>query len=198
MLRPVQLAYGTRGNAEIAVHAVRNFAQCAFDTCKVLVKLDFCNAFNTLHRQKLIEMCESAVPEDSAFFRQMYAADSVFLFGERVVVSERRAQQGDPVGPIGFAVGIHPLVSALFSEVNVWYLYNGTLGGDPAIVLQDVRTVMAAREEYGLSLNIRKCEVYVFGGTTEDIAEAAAAKRSAPQYAKSRRSRTCFDESTVD
>ena len=45
MLAPRQLGYGTKLGSEAAVHAARLFFQHAESTA-VMVKLDFCNAFN--------------------------------------------------------------------------------------------------------------------------------------------------------
>ena len=38
-------------------------------------------------------------------------------------------QQGDPLGPMLFCLGIHNLVSSLSSEFTVFYLDDGTIGG---------------------------------------------------------------------
>lgn len=43
-----------------------------------------------------------------------------------------------------FGIGIHPLGSELESEVNLWYLDDGTLGRNPEVVIRDIETVLAA------------------------------------------------------
>lgn len=67
-LRPVQVRYGTRGGAEAAVHAVRNFVHCKLDSPKLLPKVDFQNAFNSLHRQKILEVCKKKTFVNMAHF----------------------------------------------------------------------------------------------------------------------------------
>ncbi|GAU89490.1 hypothetical protein RvY_02037 [Ramazzottius varieornatus] len=53
-VRPEQVGCGTRGGAEAAVHAVRCFLEEGRDESQVLLKLDFKNAFNTIHRDVLL------------------------------------------------------------------------------------------------------------------------------------------------
>ena len=45
-------------------------------------------------------------------------------------------QQGDPLGPLGFALALHPIIERIQAEVpgllaNAWYLDDGTLCGSP-------------------------------------------------------------------
>ena len=44
------------------------------------------------------------------------------------ILSAEDIQQGDPLGPMLFCLGIHKLVSALSSEFNVFYFDDGTIG----------------------------------------------------------------------
>ena len=48
LLSPRQLGYGVRGGAEVAVHAARKYLQ-SLPGGHVLLKLDFQNAFNSIH-----------------------------------------------------------------------------------------------------------------------------------------------------
>ena len=58
LLAPRQLGYG---GAEAAVHAARiHLGQLQDD--HALVKLDFRNAFNSVHRDKMLEAVEGLVP----------------------------------------------------------------------------------------------------------------------------------------
>ena len=46
-------------------------------------------------------------------------------------------QQGDPLGPLGFALTLHPLMEhiqaeATSLELNTWFLDDGTLIGPPS------------------------------------------------------------------
>lgn len=48
---------------------------------------------------------------------------------------------------------------------NLWYLDDGTLGGDPLTVASTMELIQRTGEELGLRLNLHKCDVYVFGDT---------------------------------
>ena len=68
-------------------------------------------------------------------------------------------QQGDPLGPLLFCFTIHELISQLESDLCMFYLDDGTLGGNPEVVLQDLQLVEQGGAELGLSLNHKKSEV---------------------------------------
>jgi len=61
--RPNQLGVGTSGGCQAAIHSARRFLQ-ALRTDHVLVKLDFTNAFNSLHRHDMLLSVHSRIPEN--------------------------------------------------------------------------------------------------------------------------------------
>ena len=81
------------------------------------------------------------------------------MFGDEIIESAEGVQQGDPLGPLLFALTIHTLVGSLQSPLNCWFLDDGTLGGDPETVLADFARVGTMGINLGLQLNIGKCEV---------------------------------------
>ena len=58
-----------------------------------------------------------------------------------------------------FCLGIHNLVSSLSSELNVFYLDDGTIGGDLPGLEEDIARIENAGKSLGLVLNISKSEV---------------------------------------
>ncbi|KAL7670246.1 hypothetical protein ACOME3_005185 [Neoechinorhynchus agilis] len=46
------------------------------------------------------------------------------------VQSAEGVQQGDPPGPLLFALMINHLVHSASSEVSIWYLYDDCIGGE--------------------------------------------------------------------
>ena len=75
-------------------------------------------------------------------------------------------QQGDPLGPLAFALALHPIVERIKHEVpglniNAWYLDDGTLCGSAA----DLSAALAIIEEdgpsRGLKLNRKKSLLYI-------------------------------------
>ena len=65
---PNQLGVGTPKGAEISVHAVRNFLQDPSSKGKVLLKIDFKNAFNTLRRDVILNLVKAKLPKTKKLF----------------------------------------------------------------------------------------------------------------------------------
>lgn len=64
-----------------------------------------------------------------------------FCFDETVLLSAKGVQQSDPLGPLLFCLVIHPLVLKLKSQLKIFYLDDGSLGGMEAEVLQDFQLI---------------------------------------------------------
>jgi len=71
----------------------------------------------------------------------------------------KRAQQGDPLGPLLFCNTIQPLLMSLGSVLRLGYMDDVTLGGSQDAVAKDVQTVMEVGHEVRLDLNTSKCEL---------------------------------------
>ena len=125
--QPNQLGVGSPKGAETAVHALRSYLQNPETQDKVLLKIDFRNAFNSIRRDKILSLVKNKIPKIYNFVNQCYAEKSSLRFGSEIINSEEGVQQGDPLGPFLFSLGIQDLVSSCKSEFNVWYLDDGTL-----------------------------------------------------------------------
>ena len=154
LLAPRQLGYGTPQGAEAAVHATRLFLPN-----EVILKLDFKNAFNTIWRDKMLNAVRSLVPEIAPFVHSAYGEPSTLFWGQQTLSSREGVQQGDPLGPLLFCLTIHELCTQLESDLCLFYLDDGTLGGSPQEVLRDLQLVEQGAAELGLSLNHEKSEV---------------------------------------
>jgi hypothetical protein len=60
------------------------------------------------------------------------------------------AQQGDPCGPMIFSLAIQPIILSLDSQLNIWYLDDGTLADYPRVVLSDFKKVINLSRKIGL------------------------------------------------
>ena len=65
-----------------------------------------------------------------------------------------------------FSLAIHRLLSHLKADFKVFYLDDGTLGGTPEEVVEDLRRIEDAADGLGLVLNHRKSEVICSDPTT--------------------------------
>ena len=68
-------------------------------------------------------------------------------------------QQGDPLGPLLFSLAINDAISCCKREFNMWYLDDGTLGGNVDVVLADFDKIMELENSLGLKVNPAKCEI---------------------------------------
>ena len=92
---PRQLGVGTPGGCEAAIHSARRYLQ-SLAPDHVMVKLDFENAFNSLHRSDMLLSIRERLPELYAYCMSSYQQPSFLYFGPYVIMSQEGPQQGDP------------------------------------------------------------------------------------------------------
>ena len=126
---------------------------------QAVLKLDFKNAFNAISRDEMIRTIHDIIPELFQFVSTCYSSSSHLCFGNFLISSEEGVQQGDPLGPLLFCATSLRLAKLMKSELNVWYMDDGTLGGDADVLLVDFNTVRRVGQEFGLELNEQKCEL---------------------------------------
>lgn len=110
---------------------------------KVLLKLDFKNAFNTVSRQQVLDECSAHFPSIGRWATWLYRAQSHLKFGTVTLQSAAGVQQGDPLGPLLFATALQTLASELRAMVDfaAFYLDDGILAGDvPSVAAALVHT----------------------------------------------------------
>lgn len=160
-LRPTQLGCGTPGGCEAAVHAARKYitASSTLAEKRVLLKIDFKNAFNTLRRDHFLSEAKEFSPEIYNYLWQSYAHPSKLIIGDETINSSTGIQQGDPLGPALFCLGVQKLTKDLVSELNLWYLDDASLGGKPTTVYEDLEKIITGAKALGLEINTSKCEL---------------------------------------
>ena len=163
-LRPVQLGCDTKAGCEAAVHAARIYLTNASESKpRILLKMDFRNAFNTLLRDKLLTVIREQFPHLYKFIWQAYSTPTTLFFGRYTLDSATGVEQGDPLGPALFSLAIQSLATTLSSEFNIWYLDDCTIGGETSQVLSDLQSVKRMSSALGLHLNEAKCELMILG-----------------------------------
>ncbi|XP_026420203.1 uncharacterized protein LOC113316197 [Papaver somniferum] len=78
--------------------------------------------------------------------------------------SAKGVQQGDPLGPLLFALTLHPLVFKIVMQcsldLHAWYLDDGTIIGDTLEVSTALQIIQSEGRARGLHLNINKTEIF--------------------------------------
>ncbi|XP_029655915.1 uncharacterized protein LOC115229755 [Octopus sinensis] len=162
-LRPIQLGVGVSGGCEAAVHATRQFisaSQNQPNNPHLLIKLDLINAFNSVRRDVIFESIIRRSPFIARLVALAYGRPSLLIAGDHSISSCNGVQQGDPLGPLLFALAIDPVARSVSSVFNAWYLDDATIGGTLESVLDDLRTLIPALHAIGLDINPRKSEIF--------------------------------------
>ena len=168
VLSPLQVGVGIPVGCESIVHSVvslqEDFSIPPESRCALLV--DFSNAFNSVNRACMFQEVRSRIPSMAAWVESCYGSQPLLYFGDHKLFSCCGVQQGDPLGPLCFALTLHPVVEQIKREVpelliNAWYLDDGTLCGS----LSDIGSALAIIESVGpsrgLILNKSKSLLFV-------------------------------------
>eukprot|EP00666_Eupelagonemidae_sp_cell4sb_P018038 gene18038-biopygen23713 len=110
-LWPFQIGVAIPFGVEIGAHTASQWMERNRDEAeKVFLKIDFENAFNSVDREVFLREVRNRLPGLSRWAEWCYGAPTKLVFGETVISSEVGAQQGDPLGPLLFAIAIqaHP------------------------------------------------------------------------------------------
>ncbi|XP_029654080.1 uncharacterized protein LOC115227355 [Octopus sinensis] len=169
LMCPIQLGVGTPGGCEAAIHGIRAFNHVNNNTPHIIVKLDIRNAFNTILRDSILENCLEFCPEIYNYILSSYAKPSTLVHGPYHISSSSGVQQGDPLGPVLFCLGINHIVKNCSTPLNVWYLDDCTLGGHPETVLKTLVDLIPRLEFVGLILNTSKSEIINFGFSRDEF-----------------------------
>ena len=107
-LAPKQVGVGVRGGAKTAVHATRRFLHKCDTNCGI-VKLDFKNAFNCVLRNHMLKCVLVRMPSIYSYVNAAYGSQLVLRFLQYRIAFAAGVQQGDPLGPLLFALSIRHL-----------------------------------------------------------------------------------------
>ena len=173
---PHQVGVACSQGTECAVHVVNQWvARNATTANRVVLKLDFANAFNTVDRAAALAELRNNFPQLSRWAQWLYGHHSHLFFGERLLASQTGVQQGDPICPLLFSCAIHPLVRRIaqgFREapangghgLSLFYLDDGILCGDICVVAEALQAVQTEGLRLGLELKLSKCELVLVSG----------------------------------
>ncbi len=114
------------------------------------MKLDFRNAFNSISREVVLDQVSRHFPQLLPWVSWCYRQPSDLIFGSLdPLASAEGVQQGDPLGPLLFALALHPLAERLSAlrhngaglDLVQFYLDDGILAGPAEVVAEALALV---------------------------------------------------------
>lgn len=167
-LQPHQLEFGTQLGCEAAIHATRTFVMDPKNWNCIVIKLDVKNAFNTVERDVLLGEVSEKIPGLYPFLHHVCKSPSNLFYNKSLIPSQVGVQKEDPLGPLAFslALRVQRVISSLKSPLNICYLDDGTIWGNPEEVKQDLLVLLPLFKELGLKVSSSKCEFFSCGPTT--------------------------------
>lgn len=175
-LYPSQCGVGVKGGGEIVAHAVTIAYHKIIltDMESSIISYDTSNAFNTISRQAILDNIVKVCPILSTYFLWQYG-DSSSLYdgkGKFICLSSMGVRQGDPLGPLLFALGISPILKQLkesFPTLEILaYLDDIYNIGKTSICEEAFMLMSQAFSNINLNFNIRKCKHLNLSTTTRN------------------------------
>ena len=165
-----QLGVGIKGGAEIVVQAMRTWLSKKGSRGRGVLKLDFENAYNMIDRGEIAKQVAQHFPKLLPWFKFCYGVRGVLTCqGKRLPFDScDGVQQGDPLGPLFFALGIlkmgQKLKESLRESLPLWYLDDGSIVGPGDELVQAWDLVRKEADKVGMRLNVDKCEIWAWEG----------------------------------
>jgi hypothetical protein len=164
-LCPMQLGVRVRNGAEAILHAFNRFirdpVRCDGDS--VLALIDFSNAFNSVDRNSMLNAVLSRFPGMFGWVQYCYGVGARLYAGCETIEAFAGCQQGDPLGPLLFALVLQPLLLRLRDEFGLTvgaYLDDLTVAGPSHRVSDAVRWLRVEGPRHGLHISPSKTVVW--------------------------------------
>jgi len=87
------------------------------------------------------------------FIWDCYSSKTSLFHGNFSLDSATGVQQGAPLGPALFALAIHEVTSKIKADLNIWYLDDRCIGGDPQTELTNATMIRDSLSSIGLEIN---------------------------------------------
>ena len=116
---PYSTRCSIRGSCEAAVNATRSLLKDLGPSQHVIVKLDLKNAFSNVQRDHLIETCIRREHSVVLLNKLANSNPNIVLANGSPIESATGIQQGNPLGPLPFALVIDDTDRSVKSKLNV-------------------------------------------------------------------------------
>lgn len=173
VLEPLQVGVCSKGGGEAIIHAVRRLITDFEGQADMgLLQVDLKNAFNLVDRSSFMTPVQGKFPELFPWVRYCYSNEPPYLWvGKEKLRSRTGVQQGDPLGPLLFALALHTPLAKLRERLHTnhpsethllsFYLDDGFIIGSHD-TLRDALKELDSQDfkVHGLHLSVPKCQVW--------------------------------------
>ncbi len=176
ILAPHQFGVGVKGGCEVIAHALHACEDMLFDDENIatdwsIQTIDFSNAFNTVRRRFIYDELTIHFPSLIPYFQFCYSKPTNIYFKDGTVaaVCSTGVKQGDPLGPLFFALALQPVLKlvskhVLFTSTDTVntqghlfaYLDDVTIVAPDSKMSQAVTLLSNHARRRGLQINISK------------------------------------------
>ena len=112
---PLQVGISIPAGCEAIVHAVLNVQEDSSipPENRFTLLVDFSNAFNSVNRAALFREVKDRIPSIVAWMKCSYRSRTILHLAHCSILSCCGVQYGDALGPLGFALALHPIVEKI-------------------------------------------------------------------------------------
>jgi hypothetical protein len=177
-LRPLQVGVACPMGAEAVIRSLTQYVERHSSSVhKLVLKVDFANAFNTVDRESFLRAATLHTPAVAKWAWWCYSQPTTLHYNSAKLTSSAGVQQGDNIGPLLFSLALHPTLLQLQElrdsgaglEFVAAYLDDVVVAGDAVAVLSALRILEAAAPGIGLHLKPSKCELIPTAGHNSSV-----------------------------